>query len=550
MRYPISELKNIIIDLQTGKLKNQHFSHENYFQQKFPENYSDIKKYNTFSISLYLYLYWLESVPKCKECWKELKLPSFREWFPTFCSNSCSTKNVDTQSKKNNSSLIKFGGSKELRRKDLKEKIEKTSITRFGSYYTQTENYKKLFAWKVLPDSVKEKMKSTNVLKHWKEYYSMTEEYRIKRAFTRYQKFLEKSKKYIINTVYFDEFYREKDTWTVSCVCRRCEFYFKNRVWFQIRCPKCFPSSRSKTEIELKVYIDSLVWDNSTIINTKKLIYPKELDVYLPGHKLAIEYDGLMFHSVWKSSYSRFRETEGEDEYKNYHLEKTESCKEKWIQLFHIFDSEWLEPVKQDIWKSIISSKLDKNIRLNSRTLKLQEVSYQDSCKFLNDNHLQGEDTSSIRLWLYQILEDWQEELVSLMTFWKTEYEETEIWNLYRVSSKKYITIVWWETKLFSYFKKVYLKDWESIISYSDRRYENWDICEKLWFSLSHKTEPNSFYFTVKEYKIRSSIDYQKHKLKDKLEIFDEDLTESENMYNNWYRKIYDSWNLVYIFKN
>ena len=39
---------------------------------------------------------------------------------------------------------------------------------------------------------------------------------------------------------------------------------------------------------------------------------------------------------------------------------------------------------------------------------------------------------------------------------------------------------------------------------------------------------------------------YQKYKLKDKLEKFDESLTEVQNMYNNGYNRIFDCGNLVY----
>jgi len=45
-------------------------------------------------------------------------------------------------------------------------------------------------------------------------------------------------------------------------------------------------------------------------------------------------------------------------------------------------------------------------------------------------------------------------------------------------------------------------------------------------------------------------IRYGYLKINDKLEIFDETLTEVDNMYNNGYRRIYDCGNQVWIFKN
>ena len=43
---------------------------------------------------------------------------------------------------------------------------------------------------------------------------------------------------------------------------------------------------------------------------------------------------------------------------------------------------------------------------------------------------------------------------------------------------------------------------------------------------------------------------FQKHKLKDLLETFDERLTEEENMFENDFRKIYDCGNIVFVLED
>ena len=48
---------------------------------------------------------------------------------------------------------------------------------------------------------------------------------------------------------------------------------------------------------------------------------------------------------------------------------------------------------------------------------------------------------------------------------------------------------------------------------------------------------------------LHSRVEFQKHKLKDKLPIYDPNLSEKENMYLNNYRVIYDCGNLVYTMK-
>ena len=66
-----------------------------------------------------------------------------------------------------------------------------------------------------------------------------------------------------------------------------------------------------------------------------------------------------------------------------------------------------------------------------------------------------------------------------------------------------------------------------------------------LGFSLVEKTRPN-YWYTKEKFTLQSRVKFQKHKLKNILPIFDENLSEAENMRNNNYFKIFDSGNLVF----
>ena len=85
------------------------------------------------------------------------------------------------------------------------------------------------------------------------------------------------------------------------------------------------------------------IYDGEVLNNIRKIIYPKELDIYIPQKKVAIECDGLYWHS---------------DKMKpnDYHLDKTITCEEKGIRLLHIFEDEW--NFKKEICKSIIVESL------------------------------------------------------------------------------------------------------------------------------------------------------------------------------------------------
>ncbi len=86
----------------------------------------------------------------------------------------------------------------------------------------------------------------------------------------------------------------------------------------------------SMTEKKIVAAIKSC-YKGKVIENSKKIIHPKELDIYLPKLQIAVEYNGVWFHS----------EEAGTN--KNYHLDKSLLCREKGIRLIHIYEFEDLD---------------------------------------------------------------------------------------------------------------------------------------------------------------------------------------------------------------
>lgn len=86
---------------------------------------------------------------------------------------------------------------------------------------------------------------------------------------------------------------------------------------------------RAYSGLEKKI-VDNIRNNYSGIIieNTKKVISPLELDIYLPELKLAVEFNGTYFHSILANCP------------KDYHLNKSLLCREKGIRLVHIYEFE------------------------------------------------------------------------------------------------------------------------------------------------------------------------------------------------------------------
>ena len=324
----------------------------------------------------------------------------------------------------------------------------------------------------------------------------------------------------------------------IKCQCLKCgkitDRYYQNI--FTSDCKYCSGNGSSNPETEILEYLTSLDANMKIISHDRSVLSGVyELDFYVPEKKLAIEYDGLYYHSSDKKD-------------SKYHLSKTKGCEQQGIQLLHIFENEWLDPVKNDIWKSVISHKLGCNSVIYARNTVVREISSSDCYAFCEQNHLQGGCRSSKNLGLFTK----EDELVAIMSFRKPRFNPAYDWELIRYCSKKYVSVVGGASKLLKHFRKL---NSGSIISYANRRWSTGDLYEALGFSFVRETAPNYFYYktldgvTPENLELHSRLEFQKHKLASKIEHFDANKSEFENMYQNGYRSIYDCGNLVYVLK-
>jgi len=287
-----------------------------------------------------------------------------------------------------------------------------------------------------------------------------------------------------------------------------------------------------KYSMEEKIIEDLNLPENIKYVLRTKNIISKELDIYFPDYNFAIEYNGSLWHSRGTTFPNNF------EKFENYHLlKKTKECEQNNIQLYHIFDYEYNDEIKRDIWISMIRSKLGLSDRIYARKCVIKEIDTKTSKEFLNENHMQGGDVpNNLAFGLY-----YSNELVSLMTFGKSRFNKKYGYELLRFCNKKNFTVIGGASRLLKYFTKNYSG---SIISYANRRWSNGNLYEKIGFRKINESNPNYFY--IKDGKIFSRNSFQKHKLKNKLENFNEDLSEVQNMMNNEYRQLFDCGNIVY----
>ena len=219
---------------------------------------------------------------------------------------------------------------------------------------------------------------------------------------------------------------------------------------------------------------------------------------------------------------------------------------EQGYQLFHIREDHLLCPKKKEIWKSILLNKCGFSHKVHARKLQVVNLNeYTDFVTvFLEDNHLQGPCPASIKLGL----QDPKTGMIySIMTFGKSRFDKNIEYELLRFCNLRYHNVRGAASKLLKAFERTYKPN--SLVSYANRDWSLGNLYNNLGFVFITSTPPNYFYID-NNLKIISRIQVQKHKLKAFLEarnqIFNENLSERDNMINNGYRIYYDTGNLVY----
>ncbi len=279
-----------------------------------------------------------------------------------------------------------------------------------------------------------------------------------------------------------------------------------------VYCKKCCTQA-SMAEKELMLFIKS-IYSVEVIENTKSIIKPYELDIYLPEKKLAIEFNGTYWNSSKPSE---------------YHQNKTFLCKEQDIRLIHIFEHEWTFN-KNKVMQHIKNALGIFEVSIYARQCQVKAISSNEYRVFLDINHLQGAINSSVRLGLF-----YKDELVSVIGFGKSRFKKDEL-ELHRYCVKAGYQVVGGFSKLLKHSKQT------DFVSYVDLSHFTGKGYEKLGFVSIAITSPSYVY--VKNDEIKSRMQCQKHKLSAFLSNFDEELSESDNMSLNGWHKVYDCGNL------
>lgn len=170
-------------------------------------------------------------------------------------------------------------------------------------------------------------------------------------------------------------------------------------------CPRCGLGGRiSQIEDSIFRFVRDICPD--AVQSDRKLIAPFEIDIYVPARALAIEVNGVFWHSDGKTDPSA-------------HKAKRDACAAAGVRLLQFTDIE-IESRRETVLRCLRHALgASRDVRLNARDCSVIEVPAETAKEFIETWHLQGaKAVSAHRFGLVHPLAG----LVAVMTFGKDVY--------------------------------------------------------------------------------------------------------------------------------
>lgn len=290
-------------------------------------------------------------------------------------------------------------------------------------------------------------------------------------------------------------------------------------------CPVC-ASNRYVSKAEQEI-ADFIVSQGLAIMpSDKRTIKGMELDIYVPEKKIAIEYNGLYWHSDLKIADIK------------YHYNKWLRAKEAGIQLIQIWEDELNRNPEQI--KAMLLHKLgiSQQERIFARKTYVNTVTKSEAEEFFRENHVQGYASGS---YYFGLREKATDTLVSVIAFKK---EKGNALNIIRYATSK--NVVGGFTKLMSMAERT-LKP-SSFVTFSDNCVSDGSLYANNGFIADKELAPDYRYVVKRERKHKFGYRLKKFREDPNL-LWQEGLTERELAKLNGIPRIWDAGKIRWVRK-
>lgn len=166
-------------------------------------------------------------------------------------------------------------------------------------------------------------------------------------------------------------------------------------------CPDCWSSKMvSKAESEVFEFVKSELRGADVVQGYRHLKDVHEVDIYIPSLKIAIEYNGVYWHSD-KSGKGNL-----------YHWGKRKACEANGVRLITVWEDDW--SYRREVVKDMLKSRIGtyRGPKYSARVLEWRRVPPSEASSFLENNHIQG----GVKATRHDGLFTYAGELVALMS--------------------------------------------------------------------------------------------------------------------------------------
>ena len=286
----------------------------------------------------------------------------------------------------------------------------------------------------------------------------------------------------------------------------------------QSGCPECGRVT-SKGEDAVAEFVEGLGF--TVVRNTRKILGGGfEVDVYIPERKVGVEFNGVYWHSDVRPGQNP----------KGRHHHKWELAETAGVQLFQIWEDDWLERPEQV--KALLKRKLgvDKSKSVYARNTTPTVLTAREAYPFLNEHHLQGKASGSAYLGLRDIETG---VLVAVGVFLKVG----DLWRLERYATSTRVPGGF--TKLLTQVKELD-PEMGGVYTFSDHCVSDGGLYEKNGFVVDKVLPPDYMYVVGnrREHKFR----YRLKRFRDDPNLaYQDGMTEQELAKLNGLHRVWDA---------
>lgn len=277
--------------------------------------------------------------------------------------------------------------------------------------------------------------------------------------------------------------------------------------------------------------LESAIPDHEIIQHDRSVLGHLELDLYVPDLKLAMEVNGIYWHS------DKFKD-------RDYHVDKFNACNKKGVRLIQVWDYELDDLRKVDILKSILRCAAGTSDSIGARETELIRINGASPRvdTFLDANHWEGHAPMADQCVTYALCS--HNNIVQMMVL---EPRGKDVWEVPRSCSKLGVSVTGGTSRLINAFQSY--AGHGKLISHSDNRLFSGHSYRAAGFAATGcEVGYDWWHVNTDEFVCQRAAGHDPRQLLG--ESFDPNLSEIANMHNAGWLRLWDAgrtrWELTF----